>query len=124
MLVYHVLNSVTLDLLCDDLGIEGIDFLKIDVEGHELEVLKGGEGLITGRKIAAIQFEIADCNTSSRVFLQDFYRKLPGHRLFRLNTNDLIPLGCYSARNEIFQFQNILALRADLVEKITDLVRS
>jgi FkbM family methyltransferase len=117
-------STVTLDLLCEDLGIESIDFLKIDVEGHELEVLKGGEKLITARKIAAIQFEIADCHISSRVFLQDFYGRLPEYSLFRLNTKGLIPLGSYSARNEIFQFQNILALRADLVEKITDLVES
>jgi len=116
-------STVTLDLLCEELGVDGIDFLKIDVEGHELEVLKGGGKLILAGKIAAIQFEIADCNVSSRVFLRDFYSELPEYSLFRLNSKCLVPLGSYCARNEIFQFQNILALRADLVERIGDLVQ-
>lgn len=30
----------------DDFGIADVDFIKIDVEGHELEVLKGGAATI------------------------------------------------------------------------------
>lgn len=33
----------TIDEFCATMAIEKLDFLKIDVEGHELEVLKGGE---------------------------------------------------------------------------------
>lgn len=36
----------TLDGLCARLGIERLDFVKIDVEGAELEVLEGGRGIV------------------------------------------------------------------------------
>jgi Methyltransferase FkbM domain len=37
--------------------VNRIDFLKIDVEGFELEVLKGGSQLLASKKISAILFE-------------------------------------------------------------------
>jgi uncharacterized protein (UPF0210 family) len=37
---------VTLDTLCQDLGVTMIDLLKIDVEGSELEVLQGGPEML------------------------------------------------------------------------------
>ena len=41
----------------DDLGITDIDVLKVDVEGHELEVFKGAEGLLDSKNIGHIIFE-------------------------------------------------------------------
>ena len=36
----------TIDGFCEDSGIEQIDFIKCDVEGHELAVLAGGERIL------------------------------------------------------------------------------
>jgi FkbM family methyltransferase len=46
-----------LDSLAEELGIEKIDFLKIDVEGHELSVLAGAESLLRARAIRRILCE-------------------------------------------------------------------
>ena len=40
-------NKTTLDALIQDLGIERIDLIKIDVDGNELDVLKGGQATFT-----------------------------------------------------------------------------
>ena len=99
----------TLDEQCRTLGVDYIDLLKIDTEGHELEVLKGATSLIAEQRIGIIQFEFNEMNTVSRVFLRDFYTMMSGYDFFRLDSSRLIPLGNYDTANEIFKFQNIVA---------------
>ena len=99
----------TIDNVCKTRGIEAIDFVKIDVEGHELSVLKGATEML-GR-IALIQFEFNEGNVLSRTFMRDFYELLRDFTFFRLAPDRLIPMGSYASRHEIFQFQNILAVR-------------
>ena len=55
-----------------------------------------------------------EMNTVSKVFLRDFYETLAGYRFYRLDSRRLIPLGGYQPRNEIFQFQNVLAVHSAL----------
>lgn len=109
------MESVTLRDFCRENGIETVDFLKIDVEGNELEVLKSGNNMIVEDKIHIIQFEFNELNVLSRVFLKDFYDLLPQYEMFRIDSNRLIPLGAYDSVNEIFKYQNILAINTKLV---------
>ena len=53
-------KTETLDNICAEFGITGIDFLKIDVEGFEKEVLAGAGELLKNNIIKFIQFEISD----------------------------------------------------------------
>jgi len=99
----------TVDNVCRTRGIEAIDFMKIDVEGHELSVLKGAAEMLA--RIALIQFEFNEGNVLSRTFMRDFYELLRDFAFFRLAPDRLIPMGPYASRHEIFQFQNVLAVR-------------
>jgi hypothetical protein len=89
------------------------DLLKIDVEGAELEVLKGAVGAIKAGKIDVIQFEFNEMNVVSRVFFRDFWHVLDGYSFYRL-----LPFGLFPIRNyrtffcELFAFQNIVAVRS------------
>ena len=47
----------TLDDECHRLGLDSIDLLKLDVQGYELEVLRGASGLLNDRKIQLIYTE-------------------------------------------------------------------
>lgn len=58
-------KTETLDNICAQLGITDIDFLKIDVEGFEKEVLVGASALLKNNQIKFIQFEISDVPLSS-----------------------------------------------------------
>jgi FkbM family methyltransferase len=118
LLKFHKANDLiempffitTVDKFCDKKNIDFIDFMKIDVEGHELEVLKGAKRMIAEKKISIIQFEFNVCNVISRVFLKDFYELLKGYDIYRLDSDRLIPLFEYDFTNEIFKFQNFLAI--------------
>ncbi len=49
---------VSLDAFCAKTGMDGIDLLKVDVQGHEPAVLAGSRGLIGRRAIRTIFFEL------------------------------------------------------------------
>ena len=51
------ISLTTLDAYCCAASILAIDFLKIDTEGNELNVLKGSQAMIQKNAIRAIQFE-------------------------------------------------------------------
>lgn len=62
-------QTTTLDNFCKKREINFIDFLKIDVEGFELEVLRGAKQLLKQKKIKLIAFEL------SKVPLQSLGKK-------------------------------------------------
>lgn len=103
----------TIDLFCELESVHSIDFLKIDTEGGELNVLMGARKLLSERKIKVIQFEFGECDVFSRVFLKDFYTLLSEYNIHRLDTNRLVPLFDYDLANEIFRYQNLIAVRKD-----------
>ena len=105
----------TLDLFCKQEGISNIDFLKIDTEGNELNVLKGAKRMLLSGKIKIIQFEFGECDIFSRVFLRDIYAILTNYNIYRLDSTRLIPLFNYSSTNEIFRFQNLVAVSKDFI---------
>ena len=49
----------TLDGYCSAHGVEEIDYLKIDTEGHDLEVLKGARELMASHRVGFVQVEAA-----------------------------------------------------------------
>lgn len=49
-----------------------IDFVKLDIEGHELTALEGFGNAIDS--VNLIQFEFGGCNIDSRTFFRDFWR--------------------------------------------------
>lgn len=107
-------ECTTIDDFCAEHNITTIDFLKIDTEGNELNILKGATKMLAEDKVHFIQFEFNEMNIISRVFLKDFYDMLIQYEFYRLSEGKLIPLGAYNSTNEIFKFQNILAVNRNL----------
>jgi FkbM family methyltransferase len=58
-------RSSTLDHFCASQSIGRIDFLKIDVEGAELCVLKGGADMLSRGKISAVYLEFNDLDPAA-----------------------------------------------------------
>ncbi len=62
---YEDVQCTTLDDYTKANGIPFIDLIKIDVEGHELKVLKGMTGLLSGSNIKKIFMEIHTASLNS-----------------------------------------------------------
>ncbi len=73
----------TLDRFAQSAGLEQIDLLKIDVEGHELAVLSGASELLAARCIRAIYVE-AGFETSDplHTYFPDLHAVLERHGFF------------------------------------------
>ncbi|MEK7519664.1 MAG: FkbM family methyltransferase, partial [Patescibacteria group bacterium] len=105
----------TLDAFCEEHKIPRIHFLKMDVEGQELSVLRGGGEMIASGAIDFIQFEFGGCNIDSRTYFQDFYYLLaPQYNLYRIVKDGLFPLHRYQETYEVFVTTNFLAKRKNL----------
>lgn len=63
----------TLDAFASQRGLDHVDLLKLDVEGHELKVLQGATELFASHRVEMVQFEFGGCNLDTRTNLQDFY---------------------------------------------------
>lgn len=107
----------TIDEFCERHGIPRIDFLKLDVEGHEMAVLKGASDMLSRGRIGMIQWEFGGCNIDSRVFFRDFYYMLrDGYLLFRVLAHGLHPVPTYHEKYEVFLTTNWCAISKELLE--------
>lgn len=87
-----------------------IDFIKIDIEGHELDALSGfGKAL---SKTRLLQFEFGGCNLDSRTNFQDFWYFFYENEfsLFRITPFGAQPLKKYQEIDEFYSTTNFLAL--------------
>jgi FkbM family methyltransferase len=86
--------------------------LKMDVEGHEFDVLLGGGGG-TLREIQIIQFEFGGCNIDTKTFFQDFWYffKENGFAIYRISPKGPILLDKYREADETFRTTNYVAVR-------------
>ena len=104
------IEMTDIDSYCKEHKIARIDFLKIDVEGHELKVLEGAKNMLSTGAITYIQFEFGGCNIDSRTFFQDFWYLLKDkYTIYRIVQDGLYPVKEYSERDERFINTNFFA---------------
>lgn len=104
----------TIDNYCQNHNISRIHFLKLDIEGHELNALRGAKQMIYDKNIDFIQFEFGGCNIDSKTYFQDFYYLLKDkYRIFRILKDGLREISKYEETNEIFITINYLAEKID-----------
>lgn len=58
---------------CQEANIQNIDFLKIDTEGGEPNVLAGFTEMLQTKKIRLVQFEYSTINITTKYLLKDFH---------------------------------------------------
>ena len=90
-----------------------IALIKIDVEGFELDVLRGLENTIKSQRVKFIVIEFNEMNVVSGVFVKNFIDLLKEYRPYRLLPEGrLLPLTPYHALFvELFAYQNIVFIR-------------
>lgn len=108
----------TLYNYCHNQNIQYIDLLKLDVEGHELDVLQGGIPMFQEGRIRMVSFEFGGCNIDTRTFFRDFwyfFKENGMPRIFRITpSGHLVPIRYYKEVYEQFRTTNFLALQSDI----------
>src|SRR6267378_2205976 len=103
--------------------IEEIAFLKIDVEGMEMEVLQGFPSCLQAGAIKAIQFEHGPAHVIARHLLKDFLDLFEGYSytVFRIFPKVFVKLDYDLAKDESFVGQNFLAVHSQLLKRLPNL---
>ena len=106
-----------LDDVCAAEGLSHIDLLKLDIEGHELNALRGAQSMIRNRRIRFIQFEFGAPDIESKTFFKDIFKFLSSdYRIHRVVYHGLTPIDTYSEFHETFATANFLAVVRDASE--------
>jgi FkbM family methyltransferase len=106
-----VVPITTIDNFCKSEGIY-FDVIKIDVEGYELEVIKGLQEMLKVAPPALIQFEFNSHHAHRHQTLNDFENLLDGYYMYRLAASSLRPLDTSDYLSTIYTFQNIVCIHS------------
>lgn len=74
---------LSLDDFIKQQNLDFIDFIKFDIEGHELDALKGLMKALTAGKIGALSFEFGSGNLNSGTCFRDFWKLL--HKQYHIS---------------------------------------
>jgi FkbM family methyltransferase len=111
----------TLDDYCAEYGLDEIDFVKIDVEGHEVAALRGASRMLSTGRIGIVQLEYGGTYIDSRTLLKDIWNLMSdcdsGYRLFKLFPDGPRRFAEYSQSFETFQYSNWVSARPDWAER-------
>ena len=103
----------TIDNYCAENSIDHIHLLKIDIEGHELDVLSGAKRMFNSKSIDIVTFEFGGCNIDTRTFFQDFWYFFDeaNFKIFRITPSGYLhPLDSYKEIYEQFRTINFIAI--------------
>ena len=107
----------TVDEYCYQKAIQSIDFLKLDIEGHEFAALQGARSALNDGCVRMVQFEYGGTYIDSSVLLRDVWDYLAGfpagYRMFKITAGGLLPFPKYRQELETFQYSNWLAMTPD-----------
>ena len=112
------------DKYCEIKNIDTIDFLKIDAQGVEYQILDGFKKKLKEAKIKVIQFEYGYINANSKFLMNDFYKLLCsyGYVLGPLKKNGVIFMEFDYSLNNFNSGPNFIAVHKSYKE-IIDLIK-
>ena len=105
-----------IDSYIEEKNISHIDFIKIDIEGHELKAFEGFGKYLNSNFIDYIQFEYGGANLDSHSSLMEIYKLLSnsGFKIAKVMPNGL-ELREYSPFMDNFNYSNYVAISNKMV---------
>ena len=86
--------------------------MKVDVEAHEISVLKGFQNTIKGQQIDMLQIEYSEINMGKKFYFRDFFDFLKRWEL-RRTCPGYIDIKPYHLKPKNFTLGNVMAGPAD-----------
>lgn len=109
-------KSIPLDVFCERNKIQHINFLKIDTEGSEFDVLGGASHLLENKMISLLQFEYGGTYPDAGITLKQVYAFLrsKGYFIYRISSRNLIYIPEWRDALETYKYSNYVASAAQL----------
>lgn len=108
-----------LDSYLDNKNFNNIDFIKIDVEGHEFKVLEGGMNFINKHKVKLIQIEFNIHHLYVGNSILQFSKKLKNYVVTQMNliNGKLVVVDEESFLSNIYQLSNFVFIEKEFFDK-------
>lgn len=108
----YIVLTTTIGKYCWDKGIFHINYLKIDVEGAEFDVIKGASKMLNSGVIDYVEFEYGGTFLDSNITLEDVYNYLRerDYQIFKCFDEHLEHLPEFSSKYEDYGFAIYIAL--------------
>lgn len=82
----EIVHLTTLDIWSKEIGIEYIDYLKLDTQGSEMDILRGGIEILDQTSLVEIEVEFSEIYHGQPLFADiDIFMRSKGFFLWRLN---------------------------------------
>lgn len=107
----------TVDKYVSENEIKNIDILKLDVEGHELDVFIGAYETLKESKCRFIQFEFGGCNIDTKTYFQDFWYLFNdiGYKIYRITPSGYLhKIQSYKEVYEQFVTTNFIVSKEEI----------
>jgi FkbM family methyltransferase len=104
-------SLITLDTLVSQLGLDRVDFIKVDTEGFEREVFKGMQRVLRDYRPRFVQFEFNRHHLWRGCSLLDLSRLLQGYSLYRLLPNGWVAIAPGDPVDNVYGYSNVVAVR-------------
>jgi FkbM family methyltransferase len=97
-----------------------VDYIKMDIEGHELSAARGARQSLEQKRIGAISFEFGSANVNSRTFFLDLfvYFTSLGYVIYRMG-HDGIPIHVPDYSRDLEYFGGVSNYIASCVKPTT-----
>ena len=107
----------TVDAFCMRSDLRCVDYMKVDTEGHEVDVLHGSRRSLAAGVIRRVQVEYGGAYIDSRRLLRDVFDVFADidYDLFLIVPHGLMFCPRYDQRMEDFRYRNFVAFHRDTV---------
>ena len=105
------ITVLTLDTFVKQQNIQNLGFVKIDTEGHEMEVLKGMQDILGNHPPQFIQFEFNFGHLQRGHTLLMLTKLLPGYMFYRIVPHGMLKLDPNKYVDNLFMYSNVIAKR-------------
>ena len=91
VIINKALNSrdFTLDSYCSSNGIQEIEFLKIDTDGHDVDVLRGATEILKNTKYVQVEYDMYYLAAGQSVY--ELHELLKGRKIYKITPFGLEP---------------------------------
>ena len=107
--------------MADQLKIPKIDFLNIDVAGHELFALRGVKALLSSGSISFIRIEFGHAARGAGVYMHDIVKSIDEYEygIFVIRPSGLLPLDTSPFTENRYSYTNVLLANNSVLHELS-----